>query len=191
MIPSLSLVRRHPVMCLTGAALVAGAIIIAWVISQRQTLVPVSGAVSVDGRPVKSAFVTFYPNHSKGNTYLRGTGGKIKDGRYELCTYDERGVARKGIPPGWYRVVVEGFVASQKEAAKISISNQGLVTKDTIGGSGDQKGMVIDDFPTDPKGFFSNYNKPQAVEVTKAGPEDGHDLALRRPAPRRQRASRQ
>jgi hypothetical protein len=120
MVGKLSWRRPRLVVCLAGAALVVGAVVV-WVLAHQQALVPVSGRVTVDGNPLQSGIVTFYPNQSRGNTYLRSTAGEIKDGRYELLTYDKKGGARKGVPPGWYRVVVEGHVVSDLgRAAKIA-----------------------------------------------------------------------
>lgn len=190
MVRSFSILRRRPVVCLTGAALLVGALVTAWLLAHRETLVPVSGTITVEGKPVQSGFVTFYPNRSKGNTHLRGAQAKIKDGRYELWTYDKKGVARKGVPPGWYRVVVEGFAASGRDAAAKSSRNSKVGGWLMVRGSAGQKEIRPAAPPGDPNDFFSNYNKPQAVEVTKAGAEDAYDLTLTKPAPKRQAARR-
>jgi hypothetical protein len=163
----LLLVRRRPVACITGAALLVGAVIAAWVLTHQQTLVPVSGRVTVDGKPLQSGMVTFFPNHSKGNTYLRGLAGKIKDGRYELKSYDRNEVARKGVPPGWYRVVVEGFPASNR--GKGAKSSRKVAPADG-------KEFPMPDIPDNPHDFFSNYTKPRAVEVGTAGAAGACDL---------------
>jgi hypothetical protein len=193
MVRLLSLVRRRPVACLTGAALLVGAVLAVWLLAYRETLVPVTGTVTVDGKPLQTGMVTFYPNHSKGNAYLRGAGGKIKDGMYELWTYDKKGEAKKGISPGWYRVVVEGFAASDRGTAAKTSRNGKIVEKAIIHGSAGKEISAGDDIWTpppagDPKDFFSNYNKPQAVEVRETG--DSYDLELQRPAPKRERVER-
>lgn len=62
--------------------------------------VPVSGAVTLDGKPLASATITFAP---VGNTKGAGASGRTnKDGRYQL-TYLRGGM---GAPAGQYRVAV-------------------------------------------------------------------------------------
>jgi hypothetical protein len=174
------------VVYLAGMALLGGAVIVAWLLVHRETLVPVSGGVTVNGTRLQSGIVTFYSDHSRGNTYLRSTSGKIKDGRYELWTYDKKGLARKGVPPGWYRVVVEGYVGSGRGTEMKIPANVKIVEQES---ADDKKEIWIPGPPGggNPKDFFSNYNKPQVIEVTKAGAEDAYDLALTRSAPERQR----
>jgi len=68
-----------------------------------EKLAPVGGTITVDGKAVPSGNVTFYPDASKGNASTHQPNGSIEpDGRYELFVP----AARKGAPPGWYKVVV-------------------------------------------------------------------------------------
>ncbi len=67
-----------------------------------EKLLPVSGMVLVEGRPVKNASVSFRRDASRGNASRHiPTGVSNADGKYELMT-----AGRKGAPPGWYKVVV-------------------------------------------------------------------------------------
>jgi len=66
------------------------------------TLVPVSGTITVDGTPIARAGISFRPDESKGNTApYQPAGSADENGKYELIT-----AAKKGAPPGWYKVVV-------------------------------------------------------------------------------------
>ena len=86
------------------AALLAGtAVAAAGCADERGKLPAVSGTVTVEGKAVPSGNVTFYPDASKGNASTHQPNGAIEpDGRYELYVP----AARKGAPPGWYKVVV-------------------------------------------------------------------------------------
>jgi hypothetical protein len=64
-------------------------------------LVPVSGAVTLDGKPLPVGDVTFQPAAGLGDANQEVPVGKIRDGKYELST---RG--KKGAPLGKYKVVV-------------------------------------------------------------------------------------
>ncbi len=179
--------RRRLVVCSACTALVLGAVVATWVLVHHETFVPVRGMITVDGKPLQAGTVTFYPNRARGNTYSRSTGGKIKDGTYELLTYDEKGVAKKGLPAGWYRVVVEGFVVPDRGAPTVTPANIKIVGQ---GSDPDERVWT----PGPPIGghpnlFFSNYDKPHSVEVTKSG-EDSYDLRLKRPPPQRQQLRR-
>jgi hypothetical protein len=67
-----------------------------------ERLVAVSGAVTVEGEPLRLGWVTFYPDEARGNTGSHLPWGQIRqDGTYELSTN-----GRPGAPPGAYKVVV-------------------------------------------------------------------------------------
>lgn len=65
-------------------------------------LLPVSGRVFVNGRPLDRGLVTYFPDSSKGNTFDIAPRGEVQnDGSYSLKTRGE-----PGAPAGWYRVSV-------------------------------------------------------------------------------------
>lgn len=65
-------------------------------------LVPVKGVITVNGKPLDIGNVAFFPDESKGNTELHYPYGEIgPTGAYEMFTK-----GRRGVPPGWYKVVV-------------------------------------------------------------------------------------
>jgi hypothetical protein len=67
-------------------------------------LVPVSGKVTVDNKPLRSGNVLFVPDREKGNTADVEPRSLINEsGVYELTT-----AGKPGAPPGWYKVAVAG-----------------------------------------------------------------------------------
>lgn len=65
-------------------------------------LVPVSGTIRVDGKPLAKAGISFRPDETRGNrTSYQPGGTSDENGKYEL-----RAAAKSGAPPGWYKVVV-------------------------------------------------------------------------------------
>ncbi|HJT79355.1 MAG TPA: hypothetical protein VJ739_19320 [Gemmataceae bacterium] len=124
-----------------------------------------SGKVTVDGRPLEQGTVTFIPNKARGNWSRSRPSASIKNGAYEVWT---RG--KVGAPPGWYRVVVDGFVASQRHGLRSYVL--------TPGDSGEAKGSWVPS--PDPASHFSNYDQPLAIEVTASGDEPAYDLQLTR-----------
>jgi hypothetical protein len=66
---------------------------------------PVSGTVTLDGKPLNDGQLVFTPDNAKGNTSRIVCTSWIKDGRFNLET---NGVTRSesgsGAPPGWYKV---------------------------------------------------------------------------------------
>lgn len=67
--------------------------------------IPVSGTVTLDGKPFTGGFLVFSPDNAKGNVHRINCRGRIKDGQYELetngVTPSESG---DGVPLGWYKV---------------------------------------------------------------------------------------
>jgi hypothetical protein len=73
----------------------------------------VSGVATVDGNPLPSGTVTFYPDAAKGNTTPHQPTGIVEaGGKYELYVPD----GKKGAPAGWYKVVV--FAADDPQPNK-------------------------------------------------------------------------
>src|SRR5688500_13397481 len=66
-----------------------------------ETLLPVKGTVTVEGKPVWTGNVTFYPD-KENKTMHQPMGILDSSGQYELFVPG----GRKGAPPGAYKVVV-------------------------------------------------------------------------------------
>jgi len=69
--------------------------------------IPVSGNVTLDGKPLQGGVLLFHPDASKGNTAHASCTGPVKDGTYNLVT---RAVTKSdtgtGAPLGWYKVTL-------------------------------------------------------------------------------------
>ncbi|MDB5307617.1 MAG: hypothetical protein JWO38_1819 [Gemmataceae bacterium] len=69
--------------------------------------VPVTGAVTLDGKPLSGGVLTFCPNESKGNMARISCPGPVKGGTFTLMTnavtQSETGA---GVPLGWYKVIL-------------------------------------------------------------------------------------
>src|SRR6516164_4282354 len=69
---------------------------------------PVAGTVTLDGKPLDGAVITFSPDAAKGNTASISCSGLVKEGRYELqTTGTTRADSGSGAPPGWYKVTLK------------------------------------------------------------------------------------
>src|SRR6266481_9271339 len=68
--------------------------------------IPVSGTVTLDGKPIDGGTLVFSPDMAKGNTHRISCISPIKDGGYDLET---NGVTPRdsgsGVPLGWYKVI--------------------------------------------------------------------------------------
>jgi len=86
-------------------------------------LVPVSGKVTVDGKPLTSGWVSFRPDKTKGNTSAEEPNAEINSqGEYTLRT---RG--KPGAPPGAYKVVVSSSGAVTPDNTKVAAESKPLV----------------------------------------------------------------
>jgi hypothetical protein len=69
--------------------------------------IPVSGKVTLDGKPLQGGVLLFHPDPSKGNSVRVSCTGPVKGGRYELVT---SGVTKtetgSGAPLGWFKVTL-------------------------------------------------------------------------------------
>ena len=70
---------------------------------EGEKLAPVTGKLTVDGKPLTSGSVSFRPDGSKGNASQHQPNGAIDPGGKFVLSVPP---ARKGAPPGWYRVVI-------------------------------------------------------------------------------------
>jgi hypothetical protein len=69
--------------------------------------VPVSGSVTLDGKPLQGGVLLFHPDESKGNTARAACSGPVKDGHYTLFTSAvTKSDTGAGAPLGWYKVTL-------------------------------------------------------------------------------------
>jgi hypothetical protein len=69
------------------------------------TGIPVSGTVTVGGKPLSGARIHFSPDDSKGNSFNKDVNGQLKsDGTYSVSFTDSAGKVVRGAPAGWYKV---------------------------------------------------------------------------------------
>lgn len=75
---------------------------------------PVTGTVTLDGKPAEGVQVKFFPagDGDKDDRERYGTGVSGKDGKFELRSFSE-----KGFPSGEYKVTFSRPVANGKVAA--------------------------------------------------------------------------
>ena len=71
-------------------------------------LVPVSGTLTLDGKPLTGFALSFMPDTAKGNNERVGCFSRFDaDGRYEIKAEGVQGSDRgTGAPLGWYKVVL-------------------------------------------------------------------------------------
>jgi hypothetical protein len=117
-----------------------------------ELLLPVSGRVTLSGRPLTSGTVSFRPDSARGNASLHHPTGTIDAlGGYTLSV-----VKSPGAPPGWYRVLVFVDANVSSGSAVHPLMPRWLV----------------------PARYLSEKTTPLSVEVV-ASPPDGHyDLIL-------------
>ena len=65
------------------------------------SLYPVTGQVTLDGKPLPSGNVVFWPDKNKGNTSTVQPTGQVQDGKFVVKTQGS-----DGAPVGWYSVTV-------------------------------------------------------------------------------------
>jgi hypothetical protein len=66
------------------------------------TLYPVSGQVSLDGKPLPDGQIAFVPDTEKGNKSKFTPFGKIEGGKFTLTTEGS-----PGAPAGWYKIMIQ------------------------------------------------------------------------------------
>jgi hypothetical protein len=96
--------RRRPPAGALAVLIVAAALLPgAGCKNDGERLAAVSGTMTVEGKPVPSGTVTFYPDEAKGNKTKHLPNGTLDaEGRYELFVPG----GKKGAPTGWYKIVV-------------------------------------------------------------------------------------
>ena len=84
--------------------------------------VPVSGTVTVDGKPLNGGTLTFNPDGAKGNTAQIAGNGAVKDGHYELATSGiTKADSGPGLPLGWYKVTWNPPMLATKKKPQTSV----------------------------------------------------------------------
>jgi hypothetical protein len=69
-------------------------------------VVPVTGVVTIDGKPLSRAVVTFVPDHGG-----PGVGETDSEGKFRLKSYG----SQDGVPPGEYKVAVSYLLSAEGE----------------------------------------------------------------------------
>lgn len=106
---------QHRVLrAILGLALVAGLVVLVGCSAQSK-LVPISGTLTVDGKPGSLATVTFWPSNPNaaigGATVFTDDNGKFVSGDAKY---------RTGFEPGEYKVTVSRMVDSQGRPVRVS-----------------------------------------------------------------------
>jgi hypothetical protein len=66
---------------------------------------PVTGKVTLDGKPLAKGTISFHPDKSKGNTLNSPAVGNIENGEFSVAAGKD-----KGVPAGWYKVEIRSSV---------------------------------------------------------------------------------
>ena len=118
--------------------------------------VPVTGRVTLEGKPLEVGTVTFVPDLSKGNKLTGVVSGRIDGGEYTLRTTTTKG-ERPGAPPGWYKVTVSTKVPPGADASKAA---------------------AVDHGPSVAARFSAPHSTPLLVEVKEGTPATQYELKL-------------
>ncbi len=124
--------------------------------------VPVSGKVTIDGRPLPSGMVNYTPDEQKGNKGKALGIGPIDNGDYTLKATSATG-SKPGLPEGWYKVTVTSGAPPTQ------------VAKDAAGGKGGP--MPGAGVPIASK-YASAQTTPLVIEVKKGAPAGTYDLKV-------------
>lgn len=108
-----------------------GILVLAGCNSHLGKMVPVSGKVTVGGKPVPSGQVVFVPEKNIGNSLISG---KIENGTYKLMTD-----GKDGAPLGKYKVFLTTTMPGSQDKAmplnpKYSSANSSGLTKEVVEG---------------------------------------------------------
>ena len=70
--------------------------------------VPVTGQITLDGKPLDGCLLLFNPDNAKGNMVPVSCSARAQGGRYDLqTTAIEARDSGPGAPPGWYKVTLK------------------------------------------------------------------------------------
>jgi hypothetical protein len=85
--------------------------------------IPVSGTVTLDGKPFSGGTLIFSPDMAKGNIHRISCISPIKDGHYDM---DTNGVTPRdsgsGVPLGWYKVIFRQLAEGTKKHPIIPVN---------------------------------------------------------------------
>jgi hypothetical protein len=95
--------NRQPGWFLTALLIGGAGLALAGCTAGGDGLAPVAGKVTVGGKPLTTGSVSLRPDASRGNkSQHQPTGAIDAQGHFEVQVPP----ARKGAPPGWYKVVI-------------------------------------------------------------------------------------
>src|SRR5262245_36449468 len=78
--------------------------------------VPVTGTVTLDGKPLTVGVVSFVPDNEKGNTHRVACIGRANSGKYDLTTAAMQNFDNgPGAPLGWYKVYLDTSVPGAED----------------------------------------------------------------------------
>lgn len=78
--------------------------------------VPVTGTVTLDGKPLTVGVVSFAPDNEKGNTNRVACIGRANAGKYDLTTAAMQNFDNgPGAPLGWYKVYLDTTVPGAED----------------------------------------------------------------------------
>ncbi len=99
-----------------GSVLILGAVVLAGCGPSYPSTIPVSGTITLQGKPVEGADVNFIPDAAQQGAVRFGTGRTDAQGKYRLTSFQPN----DGVTPGNYRVTV---VMPPKAAPIMDASN--------------------------------------------------------------------
>jgi hypothetical protein len=127
-------------------------------VSDRPVTAPVEGTVTLDGKPLSGAIVTFWDTAGKNNPTAGNTDAS---GKYKLAGSNE------GAQPGSYKVTVQHFTALDGGPLKTS---EGLDREQLV-----QQGQAIQSLPE----TYSDYVNSQLSAKVEVGKTNTVDFALK------------
>jgi hypothetical protein len=145
---------------------------------------PVAGTVTLDGKPLDDAIITFAPDADKGNTTQISCSSPVKEGRYELkTTGTTRADSGSGAPPGWYKVIVRPQSKPPFMQPPATIPNKAGTSKRGQLLAGQKQRNRMPQPPKNPNPIPAQYSTvektPLEVEV-KDNPQPGaYDFSLK------------
>jgi hypothetical protein len=144
--------------------------------------VPVAGTVTLDGKPLDGAIITFGPDAAKGNTAQISCSSPVKEGRYELqTTSTTRADSGSGAPAGWYKVTLRPDPKSTLLQPQAPVEKKRIKSRRGKILAAQEQRSSTEPLPTNPipDQYLSAEKTPLEVEV-KDNPETGaYDFALK------------